>query len=121
VCKTALPVPINILKCRSVFCYFMIRDALIDEELSDWLVIDNRGRLAGYGKTFTTGKNGDLPWLDSDGKVATFCKENNCDLFTSDKKPYTNYFDAKIQSIQISRYSYWRDGKRPILLIRVIG
>jgi len=41
--------------------------------------------------------------LDSDDKIATFCRENDCDLFTSDKKSCTNYFDAKIQTIQVTK------------------
>jgi hypothetical protein len=98
----------------------MGRDAVIDENIRGWFLNDNRGQLPGYEKTFTAGMNGDLPWLDSDDKIATFCKENNCDLFTSDKKSYTNYFDAKIKTIQITRHAYWRDGKRPIFLIRII-
>ena len=98
----------------------MVRDALIDEDISGWFVNDNRRHLEGYGKTFTTGMNGDLPWLDSDGKIATFCKENDCDLFTSDKKSCTNYFDAKIQTIQITKHAYWRDGKRHIFMIRIM-
>jgi hypothetical protein len=98
----------------------MGRDAVIDENIRGWFLNDNRGQLQGYEKTFTAGVNGDLPWLDSDDKIATFCKENNCDLFTSDKKSYTNYFDAKIKTIQITRHAYWRDGKRPIFLIRII-
>lgn len=99
----------------------MLRDAVIDENIRGWFIIDNRGHLEGYGKTYTAGINGDLPWLDSDDKIATFCKENGCDLFTSDKKSYTNYFDAKIQTIQITRHAYWRDGKRPIFMIRIMG
>ncbi|TLY01647.1 MAG: hypothetical protein E6K92_07850 [Thaumarchaeota archaeon] len=99
----------------------MVRDALIDEDIRGWFINDNRAHLEAYGATYTAGKNGDLPWLDSDDKIATFCKENNCDLFTSDKKSYTNYFDAKIQTIQITKYAFWRDGKRPIFMIRIIS
>ena len=69
----------------------MLRDAVIDEDIRGWFMTDNKGHLDGYGKTFTAGKNGDLPWLDSDDKIATFCSENDCDLFTSDKKSYTSY------------------------------
>ena len=99
----------------------MARDAVIDEDVRGWFLTDNRSHLDGYEKAYTAGTNGDLPWLDSDGKIATFCKENNCDLFTSDKKSYTSYFDAKIKTIQITNHAYWRDGKKPIFMIRIIG
>jgi len=99
----------------------VLRDAVIDEDIRGWFMNYNRGHLEGYGKTFTAGTNGDLPWLDSDEKIATFCKEINCDLFTSDKKSHTNYFEAKIKTIQITKYAQWRDGKRPIFMIRIIS
>ena len=99
----------------------MGQNAVVDEDIRGWLQIDNRGRLEGYDQTLTAGINGDLPRLDSDEKIATFCKENGCDLFTSDKKSYTNYFDAKIHTIQITRYAFWREGKRPIFMIRIIS
>jgi hypothetical protein len=98
----------------------MGRNAIIDEDIRGWFTLDARGSLEGYDKASTAGMNGDIPWLDSDGKIATFCKENNCDLFTSDKQSYTEYFDSNIQTIQITRYAYWREGKRPIFMIRVI-
>ena len=99
----------------------MARTALIDEDIGGWFTTDNRGTLNGYEKAYTVGINGDLPWLDSDEKIAAFCKGNNCDLFTSDEKSYTNYFDAKIHTIQITKYAFWRDGKKPIFMIRIIG
>lgn len=101
--------------------YDLAHEAVIDEDIRGWFITDNRSQLAGYDRAFTAGKNGDLPWLDSDDKIATFCKENDCDLFTSDKKSYTNYFDAKIQTIQITRHTFWREGKRPIFKIMIIN
>ncbi len=98
----------------------MPRDAVIDENIRGWFMTDNRGQLEGYSKTYTAGVNGDLPWLDSDDKIATFCKENDCDLFTSDKKSYTSYFETEIKTIQITKHAFWRDGKRPIFKITIM-
>jgi hypothetical protein len=99
----------------------MARTAVIDEEIHGWVMNDNRGSLAGYEKVIYAGKNGDFNWLDSDGKLATFCKENDYDLFTSDRKSYTHYFDDnEIRTIQITKHAVWRDGKKPIFLIRII-
>ena len=50
------------------------RTAVIDEDIRGWVMNDNRGNLTGYEKILYAGKNGDLPWLDSDGKIASFCK-----------------------------------------------
>ncbi len=98
----------------------MLRTAVIDEDIRGWVMNDNRGTLAGYEKVIYAGKNGDFQWLDSDGKIATFCKENDYDLFTADKKLYSNYFEGNaIHSIQITKYAHWRDGKRPIFMIRM--
>src|SRR5947208_15240292 len=102
-------------------CDCFVSVVLFASDIRGWFINYTRVRIEGYGATSTAGKNGDLPWLDSDDKIATFCKENNCDLFTSDKKSYTNYFDAKIQTIQITKYAFWRDGKRPIFMIRIIS
>lgn len=99
----------------------MARTAVIDEDIRGWVMNDNRGNLTGYEKILYVGKNGDLPWLDSDGKVASFCKENDYDLFTSDKKSYTHYFDDnEIHTIQITRHAFWRDGKKPIFMLRIV-
>ncbi len=99
----------------------MSRTAVIDEEIHGWVMNDNRGSLAGYEKVIYAGKNGDFSWLDSDGKLATFCKENDYDLFTSDKRSYTHYFDDnEIRAIQITKHAVWRDCKKPIFMIRII-
>lgn len=53
----------------------MARTAVIDEDIHGWVMTDNRGSLTGYEKIIYAGKNGDFDWLDSDGKIATFCRE----------------------------------------------
>jgi hypothetical protein len=104
------------------FSIIVASTAVIDEDIRGWVMNDNRGRLAGYEKILYAGKNGDLPWLDSDGKIGSFCRENDCDLFTSDKKSYTHYFDDnEIHTIQITKHAFWRDGKKPIFMIRIVN
>ena len=98
----------------------MTRDAIIGEDIRGWFINDNRGHLEGYDNAYAAGLNGDLPWLDSIEKITTFCKENNCDLFTSDKKSYSMYFDDKVKSIQITKKAHWRDGNRAIFMMRII-
>ena len=100
----------------------MARTAVIDEEIRSWVANDSRGSLPGYEKIIYAGKNGDFSWLDSDGKIATFCKENDYDLFATDKKSYTHYFDDnEIHTIQITKHAFWRDGKKPIFMIRIVN
>lgn len=100
----------------------MARTAVIDEEIHGWVTNDNRGSLPGYEKIIYAGKNGDFHWLDSDGKIATFCKENDYDLFATDKKSYAHYFDDnEIRTIQITKHSLWRDTKKLIFVIRIVN
>jgi hypothetical protein len=55
-----------------------------------------------------------LPQRSFDDKVASFCKNNNCDLLTGDGKTYTNYFDAGIKTIQITTYAWYKDGEHTL-------
>jgi hypothetical protein len=109
------------LNAALIMHMFVARTAVIDEEIRDWVINDNRGSLSGYEKIIYAGKNGDFHWLDSDGKIATFCKENGYDLFATDKESYTHYFDDnEIHTIQITKHSLWRETKKPIFMIRII-
>jgi len=70
------------------------RIAVIDEDSRGCAIENSRDLKNGYSRVLTAGKNGDLPELSSDPLIASYCKENKCDLFTADKRSYTNYFDS---------------------------
>ena len=57
----------------------------------------------------------------SDLNIAKYCLKNNCDLITADTKSYIDWFNAYtgIDKLIISKFDYWNEGQRPILLIQI--
>jgi hypothetical protein len=94
--------------------------AVIDEDIRGWADEHNEDLKKIYSSILKAGQNGDLPQLSSDQLIASYCKKERCDLFTADKKFYTDYFDSAVQTIQITDYDFWKTGKKPVFLIRML-
>ena len=94
--------------------------AIIDEDIRGWADENMEYLKSKYSGVLKAGKNGDLPLLVSDPLIASYCKSEKCDLFTGDKKSYTHYFDSDVHTIQISKFEYGKERKKPIFLIRII-
>ena len=96
----------------------MARIAVIDEDIRGWVDEHMEELKKRYVEIKKAGINGDLPELTTDQLIAAYCKSNNCDLFTADKKSYTSYFDSTLRVVEISEYARWETGKKSIFLIK---
>lgn len=93
---------------------------VIDKDILGWGNEHEEELLKQYGEVLKVGIDAELPQRSFDDKVASYCKYNNCDLLTGDQKAYSHYFDAGIKTIQITRYAWYKEGDRPIYLIKII-
>jgi len=98
----------------------MADKVVIDKDILGWGSDQEGELLKQYKKVLYVGKDPDLPQRSFDDEVASYCKNNNCDLLTGDGKAYTHCFEAEIKTIQITKYAWYKDGDRPIYLIRII-
>ena len=98
----------------------MPRNLVVDHNILGWAEKRKEAILKTYGQIFRVGIGYELPRRSSDKEVAVFCKENDCDLITADNTAYTNYFEAGIGEVNISRYNWDAKGDIPIFLIRIV-
>lgn len=98
-----------------------MRDTVvIDKDILGWGKEHEEELLKQYEKVLKVGIHPELPQRSFDDKVASYCKNNNCDLLTGDQKAYSHYFDVGIRTIQITRYAWYKEGDRPVYLIKII-
>ena len=58
---------------------------------------------------------------DYDEVLATFCKDNECELLTADNRAYLHFFtEKKIKNVQVSEFVYEDKADRPIYLVKII-
>ena len=94
---------------------------IIDNDIHGWRKEDEEdiGKL--YDKIEHVGSIPELPSDSKDEKIGGYCYENNCDLFTADKESHSKFFrDARIKTIQITKFSTYATGNRPIYLLKII-
>ena len=96
-----------------------MKNVLIDQNCK-WLVNeDSKKYLENYDKVFVVGI--DLKQRDYDETLATFCKENECELLTADNRAYIHFFsEKKIKTVQISEFIYEDKADRPIYLVKIV-
>lgn len=93
---------------------------IIDHDVLGWGNSHQQELLKQYDQILKVGIGPELPQRSFDGEVASFCKKNNCHLLTADKNAYIHYFEAGINTIQMTRYAWWTEGDRPVYLIKII-
>ena len=77
-----------------------MKNVLIDQNCK-WLVNeDSKKYLENYDKIFVVGV--DLKQRDYDETLATFCKENDCELLTADNRAYIHFLVRK--KLKMSNY-----------------
>ncbi|MCS4538910.1 MAG: hypothetical protein HYY67_08645 [Thaumarchaeota archaeon] len=84
--------------------------AVIDHDILGWGSEQEDALLKRYKEIRKVGHRKDLPRRELDDKIALYCKENDCDLFTGDNKAYMHYFKAGIKTVKVSEYGWWGRG-----------
>ncbi len=113
--------------CKKVVEKFRARDSreslarnlVIDHDVLGWGDDHTNELLEKYKSIMQVGKHDDLSQRAFDEKVAGYCKSNDCDLMTGDAKSYTHFFEVGIKSVNVSKYSWWPEGDRPIYLVKI--
>ena len=98
----------------------MSNKVVIDKDILGWGNDHEEDLLKLYKKVLKVGADPDLPQRISDDEVASYCKNNDCDLLTADRTAYTHDFKVGIKTVEISRYGWYREGDKPIYLIKII-
>ena len=96
-----------------------MKNVLIDQNCK-WLANeDSKKYLENYDRIFVVGV--DLKQRDYDEVLATFCKDNECELLTADNRAYLHFFtEKKIKNVQVSEFVYEDKADRPIYLVKII-
>ncbi len=96
-----------------------MKNVLIDQNCK-WLANeDSKKYLEKYDRVFVVGV--DLKQRDYDEVLATFCKDNECELLTADNRAYLHFFtEKKIKNVQVSEFVYEDKADRPIYLVKII-
>ena len=96
-----------------------MKNVLIDQNCK-WLANeDSKKYLENYDRVFVVGE--DLKQRDYDEVLATFCKDNDCELLTADNRAYLHFFtEKKIKNVQVSEFVYEDKADRPIYLVKII-
>ena len=97
-----------------------MKNVLIDQNCK-WLVNEDAKKyLENYDKIFVVGV--DLKQRDYDEALATFCKDNDCELLTADNRAYIHFFsEKKIRNVQLSEFIYEDKADRPIYLVKIVN
>ncbi len=98
----------------------MADKVVIDHDILGWGEEQEQELAKLYTKILKVGIDAELPQRSFDVKVASYCKNHDCDLLTGDKTAYMHYFDAGIKTIQMTRYAWYQDGDRPVYLIKIV-
>jgi len=99
----------------------MITKVLIDNDIHGWRKEDEKNIGELYDKIEHVGSIPELPADSKDEKIGGYCLEHDYDLFTADKEAHVKFFrDARITSIQITKFSTYTTGNRPIYLLKII-
>lgn len=95
-----------------------MKNVLIDQNCKWLRKEENKKYLENYDQIFEVGVN--LKQRDYDETLASFCKDNQCDLLTADNTAYIHFFtEKKIKSVQISEFIYEDKADRPIYLVEI--
>lgn len=93
----------------------MATNVVVDKGIEGWAK-GQKERVGKYHQVFQVGDAPALPERATDKEIAAFCKDNDCDLFTSDVTFYQDYFGVGVDKVQITKIDWWK--KKCILLIQ---
>jgi len=94
------------------------RGAIIDKGIEDWASVRRECLENAYGLIFQVGAKGfQLDERAKDDEIAAYCRDNGCDLFTPDTTFYKGFFAAKVKTVRLTSYDWWK--KRYIFKIEI--
>ena len=98
----------------------MAKKAIIDKDILGWGDQQNSELLQQYEEILQVSKDPNLPSRIFDTTIASYCRDNDCDLFTSDRTAFTHYYKIGVRRVEISEYDWWYAGNRPVYLVKII-
>lgn len=93
---------------------------VIDKDIIGWGNLHEKQLSNNYAKILKVGIDPDLPQRKRDDEIASYCKDNDCDLLTADNEAYTYYYNVNIKTVEITRYGYDEKAEKYIYLIKII-
>lgn len=97
----------------------MVDYVVIDKDLIGWAGKHEDELSKIYAKVVKVGIDVDLPQRKRDDEIASYCKDNNCDLLTADTEAYMNFFDIGVKALEIARYDHDEKADKHIYLIKI--
>lgn len=97
----------------------MAFQVVIDKDILGWGDENKAELLKEYQDVLFVGDHPDLPQRSFDEKIATYCRDEDCDLLTGDAKSYTHFFDAGIKTVRISRRELWQKADKYVYLVQI--
>lgn len=79
---------------------------LVDHDILGWGNQRSAELLKQYEKVLKVGSELGLERRKPDTIIASYCKENDCDLLTGDVRAYQHFFDVGVKAVQVSRYAW---------------
>jgi len=93
---------------------------IIDYDIRGWGKENEKLIHKKYKTLIIVGKHKALPSDAPDKKIGAYANRYKCDILTSDKTAFDEYFKNKIiQSVEIHRYASYKKASKPIYLIKL--
>jgi len=93
---------------------------VIDYDIRGWAKENEQLIHKKYKKLIIVGIHKALSQNAGDKKIGAYANRYKCDVLTSDKTAFVDYFKNKvIQSVEIHKYASYKKGTRPIYLIKI--
>ncbi len=83
----------------------LFRNAVVDKGIKDWLEERKELLKKHYSEIFQVGAHELLDERAGDDKIASFCRDNDCDLFTPNMTFHGGgFFNANVKTLKITNY-----------------
>ena len=93
---------------------------IIDYDISGWGKENEKSIKKKYKTLIIVGDHKAFPQDAPDKKIGAYANRYKCDILTSDKTAFDEYFKNKIiQSVEIHRYASYKKASKPIYLIKL--
>jgi len=93
---------------------------IVDYDIRGWGKENEQLIHKKYKTLIIVGIHKALPQNATDKKIGAYANRYKCDILTSDKTAYVEYFKNKIiQSVEIHKYASYKKATKPIYLIKL--
>jgi len=94
---------------------------IIDYDIRGWGKENEKSIHKKYKTLIIVGIHKAFPQDVPDKRIGAYASRYKCDILTSDKKAYDEYFKNKIiQSVEIHKYASYKKASKPIYLIKLM-